>query len=102
MDWLEPWGPVTKEHATALVAELVAELRPGHALHGIGATALGARADQDDVLFALDDGRVAVVHLTWAGSRERPPWPGTRVYADLGDWIARGMAADHANWTEPR
>ena len=90
MDWLEPWKPVSEPRAGALRAELRRELRAGHALYGLGATVLGAREDQDDVLLLLDDGRVAKVHLTWRGAPEAPPWPATTLFADLDDWIARG------------
>jgi len=76
------------EDKTAFEAELLRESKPGHALFGIPVAAIGRRYDQDDVLFELLDGsgRVAEVHLTWTGERERPPWPGTTLFASFEDW----------------
>jgi hypothetical protein len=40
---------------------------------------------QDDVLLALDDGRAAIVHLTFAHHPEPPPWPNTEIFPTLAD-----------------
>ncbi len=58
--------------------ELSREIAPGHVLHGrvweiVG---LGIPA-RDDALLQLDDGAVALVHLTWRGAPEPPSWPMT-------------------------
>jgi hypothetical protein len=68
--------------------ELQRELSPGHALFGLPVTAIGRRLDQDDVLFAIQDGtdRVARVHLTWTASSESPPFPAATLYRTLADW----------------
>lgn len=49
-------------------------------------------------LFFLPDNPLplAVVHLTWAGRREKnPEWPQTTFYASLDDWVERCMKPDH-------
>ncbi|PWR23985.1 hypothetical protein [Zavarzinia compransoris] len=78
-----PWIALTDGAARALFdRELRLELVPGHPLHGIGATAIGRVDGEDDILFALDDGRLAVVHLTFIGKPEQSPaWPRCTLFA---------------------
>jgi hypothetical protein len=40
-------------------------------------------------------GRLALVHLTWTGQREIPPWPQSMLFANEADWIEQGMGPDH-------
>lgn len=71
-------------YATAIGAELRRELATNHVLFPIGTTAVACRQDRDDVLYRLDDGRWAIVHLTWSGSQEQDPrWPKTEIYSTL-------------------
>jgi hypothetical protein len=91
MEWIAPWQPVEHpEESAALTAELQRELAPGHPLAGLPLRPIARRAGCDDVLFAVEDGsgRVAVVHLTWRGSQEVPPWPVSTLYDDLTAWAA--------------
>jgi hypothetical protein len=62
--------------AEVLEAELELEVAPGHPLHGRSWHVVARALPQDDVLVASGDG-VAVVHLTWSGRVESPPWPTT-------------------------
>lgn len=99
MEWLAPWDAV--EAGDGLDAELRREVGPGHPLHGVATRALGRRCDQDDVLFALEDGtgRVAVVHLTWTSSPpEEPPWPSARLFPSLAAWAATDLVEDHRDF----
>jgi len=101
VEWLEPWYPVAA--GEGLDGELQREVGPGHALHGVATRTLGRRGDQDDVLFALEDGtgRVAVVHLTWTSSPpEEPPWPSTRLFESIEVWAGTDMVEDHADFEE--
>ena len=88
IDWPEPWRPIASSKAgIALEAELRRELAGGHPLFGMPAIAIARRQDQDDVLFALPDGRVAEVHLTWRGQPEPDPrWPYTTIYQSVASW----------------
>ncbi len=91
MDWPHPFSAMEyPEDGRAFEAELLRELKPGHALFGLPLAAAGRRYDQDDVLFEVLDGsgRVAEVHLTWAGDRERPPWPSTSLFDSFAEWAA--------------
>jgi hypothetical protein len=62
--------------------ELRREVGKGHVLYGIDVDAVAAcNGHCDDVLFALKDGRYALVHLSYPGSApDRPPWPGTDIF----------------------
>ncbi len=98
MEWPSPFFPI--EHAEdkpAFEAELRRELKSAHPLFGAPVAAIGRRYDQDDVLFALLDGsgRVAEVHLTWAGEKEQPPWPGTAVFESFAEWV-EAVRDEHA------
>lgn len=83
-----PFASLGKDKSTPFEAELARELKPGHPLFGIPVSAIGRRFDQDEFLFALLDGtgRVAEVHLTLAGERERPPWPSTVLFDGFDAW----------------
>jgi hypothetical protein len=89
MEWPQPFVPIDRpETKSAFEAELQRELKPGHPLFGIRVMAIGARYDQDDVVFELLDGsgRFADVHLTWAGEKETPPWPGVALFESFIEW----------------
>jgi len=101
MKWLDPWHDVADlgpQFAATFEEVLKREVAPGHPLYGVPVQAIGKRDGSDDVLFQLLDGsgRVAVVHLTWTRSPpERPPWPGTAIYASFGEFAAECMRRDH-------
>ena len=98
LQWLEPWGPALP----GLEAELEKEVNVGHPLFGQKAISIGRRGDCDDVLFFLPENPfpLAVIHLTWAGRREKSPeWPHTILYSSLDDWVERCMKPDHLEFT---
>jgi len=101
MHWLAPWydvGDFGPRSAATFEEVLKREVGPGHPLYGVAAEAIGKRDGSDDVLFRLLDGsgRVAVVHLTWTRSPpERPPWPGTAIFAGLDEFAEECMRPDH-------
>lgn len=97
--WKEPWYPLDDpDESEKLLAELHRELPTSHLLSGVHATAIGRRQDCDDVAFALDSDRIAVVHLTWARKRETDPSvPWTVVY-ESAVAFSLSVAEDHAEW----
>lgn len=98
-EWLEPWYPIERdEERRRLLAELRREASPQHPLWGIAATAVAQRQDNDDVLFALADDRVAVVHLTWIVKPDMAPFPSATLYASIDDFAQTRMAGDHRDW----
>lgn len=87
-DWDGDWSGVTSANERReLEKELARELRPGHVLYGVQATAIGRRWRRDDVLFELGDGRFAQVHLT-RRPESNPAWPATEIYDSFEDWTA--------------
>jgi hypothetical protein len=100
VDWLIPWHPVKDAGAhNSLLAELHRELPRGQVLAGVEVTPIGARQDCDDILFALDDGRVAIVHLTWSGKTEPVsdhPW--TVLFDSLERFVQDEMKPEHEGW----
>jgi hypothetical protein len=97
-----PWQGLQGSGA-ALVRELARELPHGHVLDGLPVVALARRVDCDDILFATADPAkpLAVVHLTWTGSRERDPTsPWTTLYQSWQDWAERCLVPDHKEYYE--
>lgn len=81
------------EQRDSLHTELNLEVGPGHILDGHGFSVIARAEERDDVLIALDNNTWAVVHLTWRGAREDPPWPATTVFDSLSEAL-RSVAAD--------
>jgi hypothetical protein len=103
MKWLEPWEAVRNSmdevYLVGWESELMRETGPEHPLYQANAKLIARRFDCDDALFQLDDGRVALVHLTWSGKRERDPrCPDTVMYESLEAWEQSSLAVDHADW----
>jgi hypothetical protein len=93
LDIVEPWHPITTDRErTRMEIELLVELREGHSLFGLAVMAVARRHDQDDVLFELEDGRVAEVHLTWRGRKEIDNrYPRTEIFESAEVWALRMM-----------
>jgi hypothetical protein len=83
-DWYAVESATEREWAED---ELRRELAPGHVLHGVNVTAIARRWRRDDILFQLQDGRFAQVHLT-RRPETNPTWPDTQIYSTLKDWQA--------------
>ena len=100
VDWLVPWHSVDDPAVRhSLLAEFQREIPKGHVLTGASLTVIGRRQDCDDVLFALSDGRVAIVHLTWSGKREPvPSSPWTKLFDSLERFVEDEMKPEHIGW----
>lgn len=87
MTWLstytfsEPLRDVRSEaqEAEQLRTELLRELSAGHVLHGADLRVIARALPQDEVIVETADGRIALVHMTWSGHSESPPWPTTEM-----------------------
>jgi hypothetical protein len=95
--FLTPWRLATRENAGFFESELAKELAPHHALFGRRWSALGFTRSSDDVLFQLEDGAVAQVHLTYSSHPETLGFPGHQVFASLFDWTLGEMIPDHVD-----
>jgi len=95
VNWLEPWYPAS-DNDRGLEIQLRIEASDRHVLHGLPVTVVARRSDTDDALFALPDGRVAEVHLTWRSSTEPDPrWPSTVMFASIDEWAIKSMLPLH-------
>ncbi|MFJ4233346.1 hypothetical protein [Cellulosimicrobium cellulans] len=80
-----------------MLSEIELELSPGHELAGQIVRVEARFWPSDGVVFSLVDGTSALVHPTWTGHVEQPPWPeSTR----LGDAVAAAEAI--VKWEERR
>jgi hypothetical protein len=95
VQFLDPWKQFVPVQAEAFFLELTRELSPGHPLHKMKLSPLGHSGAADNALFAIEDGRVVEVHLTWSGHAEPPPRPNHRVYLNADKWIERVMLLEH-------
>jgi len=90
-----PWYLLTDDRLrAALEAELARELSPRHVLAKLSVRIIAKRDDCDDVLGALNDGRVAQIHLTWTGREYGPRWPETAIYNSMEEW----RIASESDW----
>jgi hypothetical protein len=88
----EPWFRPEPRQAAALAAEAQAEIGADHELAGHRLTAVVKCAGCDEVIFRVDDGTFAKVHLTWARHPEPEPWPAAQR---LGGFLALETAIDN-------
>lgn len=86
------WNPeLPEETRKALERELYREVTAGHVLFGLTVSAKALGGSGDDVVFQLQDGRYAVVHLTWH-AEHGPNFPFTVMFNDLNS------LGKHDNW----
>ena len=100
--FVEPWEPLSPDRANEFSSELNRELTTEHPLYGLSMTPLAHSTAADDVLFAMDNEEVALVHLTWSGRPETPPWPRHRRYPTMELWAQQVMEPEHADYSEDR
>jgi hypothetical protein len=62
-EWLEPWYRLDDGQRLSLEQEFQRELSERHILWKKAVTTIARRADQDDILARMPDGRVAEVHF---------------------------------------
>lgn len=102
IQFLEPWyGVDDAAMGGALERQLGIEVGERHRLYRVPVKLIVRRQDCDDALFALADGRVAEVHMTWRrGVEDDPRWPSTAIFASLEEWAAVSMEPTHRHWRE--
>ncbi|MGI9516003.1 MAG: hypothetical protein ACR2NP_03065 [Pirellulaceae bacterium] len=87
------------EDGAGLEQELAKEVGQGHVLCGVSCQAIARANYNDDILVQLpesgtpDGARYAVVHLTWSGKPEEPPWPSTELFPDFQSWYEPRLVA---------
>ena len=98
MSWPDGWvsfdeaaGDRRSELAESFDVELQREIGPDHPLFQRPARAIAKRDANDEVLFELDSGQLALVHLTWARHPEPVPWPTTALYTSFDEFFAAAL-----------
>lgn len=92
--WLEPWGEISEDQKAFFKNELFNEVASSHPLFGLQLEPIGRSFANDDVLFSLDDTRLAVVHLTWSG-RGNSVFPDTVFFDTWSDFVIQKMTIDN-------
>ena len=87
LSWQETWQALPQSLHASYQLQLKRELVPAHPLFGHACTPLGKHGGTDDVLVALANGQLAVVHLTWGGAGGAY-YPRTPFFASWGDFVA--------------
>jgi hypothetical protein len=96
---LKPWNGLSGSRAKFFENELARELAPRHTLYGRNCTAIAITGESDDVLFMLDGGAFAQVHLTYTRNPpERPGFPRHTMFDTLADWMIGVMIQDHVDY----
>jgi hypothetical protein len=82
-------APSDEKPWDGLVKQIYKEVGNGHVLKGFQLQLLARRLDSDDAVFALHDGRVAEVHMTWRqdGPETNPRFPATAVFPNFEEWL---------------
>jgi hypothetical protein len=95
--FLTPWFALSGDRAKFFETELARELAPHHALYTKRRTAVAITGASDDVLYRLDDGKYAQVHLTHTRTAPEtvPGVPPTGIFETLADWMIDKMLPDH-------
>jgi hypothetical protein len=71
----EPWWRPDTSIAASTLRELGAEVSAGHPLHQLMVDIRARCGGCDEVMVSVLDGTFALVHLTWSGHAEHPPFP---------------------------
>ena len=91
INWKNPWRPIQfPAEIPGVQRRLKLEITSKHVLYGRGATVVGRRIDNDDVLVRLNDGSYAAVHLVCGRSSEGPfadRYPSWHLYGALESFI---------------
>lgn len=96
----EPWwnldryDPESVTARTSILAELNAEVRPGHDLHGLDLEVVARCGGHCDDIVARSPGAWWRVHLTYS-QHERPPWPMTQRFDSTLALVADLTSGDH-------
>lgn len=101
--YLEPyWDAMEMEDKMiqALMNELKLELPDNHPLRNMNTELMARKTNNDDIVLKLENGNIAVVHLTWKGKKEIVGYPITRIYKDKIDFWDKEMKQDIIEFKE--
>jgi hypothetical protein len=93
LTWQGPWDALAESLQEPYQSQLTRELVPGHPLFKYQCTVLGKHGGTDDILVALTNGQLTVVHLTWGQSGDAQ-YPSTTFFDSWVDFVAQRMEQD--------
>jgi len=104
-EFLDPWWSTDEMDACfheTFLNQLKREVGTGHIMFGVPVRMIGRDGGSDDTLFEILDGsgRLALVHLTWAKTQERLPWPGTTIYPSFEAFATEEMIPKNRDYQE--
>lgn len=103
LKFIEPyWSAMEMDEKSriSLVEELQLELHDNHILQNETFELIARKTNNDDIVLELEDGRVAVVHLTWKSKTETNGYPITRIYKDKLDFWNKEMKQEILEFKE--
>lgn len=92
IEWKGPWRAVERsgkvDELASLQRELSKELTDVHPLASLEPRVIGRCSASDDIVVELNDGRLAIVHLTWCGKPDQFPdkFPDTTIYSSVAEF----------------
>lgn len=103
LEYLEPyWDAMEMEDKSiqALMDELKLELPENHLLKEKKIELIARKTNNDEIVLELENGNIAVVHLTWKSKRGIDGYPITRIYNDKIDFWNQEMKPDIIEFKE--
>jgi hypothetical protein len=103
LKYLDPyWDAMEMEEESiqALMSELKLELPDNHLLRNKNAELIGRKTNNDDIILELENGNIAVVHLTWKSKVEMDGYPITRIYKNKVEFWNKEMKLDILEFKE--
>jgi hypothetical protein len=91
--FVAPWRRLKYEvEREGLPRQLAKELSPDHQLWSAKCEVIGRADNNDNILTVCEDGRFAIVHLTWGSGPGNAEYPHTMIYnsaSELNDALWR-------------
>lgn len=103
LNFIEPYCDVMdmdEAYIQSLMDKLKVELPQNHILNNESFDLIAKKENNDDIILELDNGEIAVVHLTWKGSKETKGFPLTRIYKNKLDFWNKEMRQDIIEFKE--
>ena len=103
LNFLEPyWDAIEmdEENIESYIKELKIELSDNHFLNNKSFELIAKKMNNDDIVLKLEDGRIAVVHLSWKSKKENNNFPISRLYKDEIDFWNKEMNQDIIEFKE--
>ena len=97
LNFLEPyWSAfdMKEESIDSLINQLQLELSDNHILSNKSIELIARKTNNNDIILKLENGRIAVVHLTWKSKKEIEGYPLTRLYKDKIEFWEKEMKID--------